>query len=165
MANGEAGRLWCRLEAYFTPMAADEHHRSSPTSDPHSAPPSHPTFHPSRWPVSPISLNNAQIPSLPHTILASLSHMYTGHPIPNSIWISQQNPSHSARPTAAPAALATLWGTLTGSLLSYTSHSCWAVSTEGKAPGPPLLPGQGRKDEKTLRISSKQNIKLTETDF
>lgn len=45
---------------------------------------SHPTFHPSQWPVFPISLNNAQTPSLPHTTLASLSHKYTGHPIPNS---------------------------------------------------------------------------------
>lgn len=71
MVNGEAGRLWCHLEAYVTPTAADELHHSQPTFVLHAsqtAPHPHvPPLHTSRWPVFRTSLTNAQIPSVPHT--------------------------------------------------------------------------------------------------
>lgn len=44
------------------------------------------------------------------------------------------------------------WGTLTRSWLAHTRHS-WTTSTEGRAPGPPRLPGKREKVEKTRSIS------------
>lgn len=57
---------------------------------------------------------------------------------------------------SVPPAPATSWGTLTRPLLAHVSHF-WTTSTEGRAPGSPLLPGERVKHEKTPRISSQQS--------
>ena len=183
MENGEADKSQCEVpEAYFTPTAADDlylaphpppssilarHPAPSLTPPllphvPHSA--LHPVLSPLRPKTAFTSLLSTSIPTSlllrRRSAICTLDHVM--HPVVTLPWLTTSlHPNPSAQPgsrdPSVPLTPATSWVTLTRSLLAHVSHS-WTTSSEGRAWGSPLLPGERVKDEKTPRISSQQSI-------